>query len=112
MYVWMCSVLVGTSVANWYIYIYQIWKFWYILKELGTEIFDLVYMQNLVYIWYIFVGGFSWDFKPIYLVYYNPETDKSIVVLKLSKKVWWFCLKWQGCQIGFFDAKFHAFGFF
>jgi len=45
----MCSVLVGTSVANWYIYIY-------IFKELGMYIFDLVYMKNLVYIWYMFVG--------------------------------------------------------
>jgi len=44
-------------------------------------------MKNLVYIWYIFVEGFSWDFKPIYLVYYKAETDKPTVVLKLYKKV-------------------------
>jgi len=80
MYVWMCSVLVGTSVANWYIYIY-------IFKELGMYIFDLVYMKNLVYIWYMFVGCVRWNFKPIYLVYYKAETDKPIVVLKLYKKV-------------------------
>jgi len=26
-------------------------------------------MKHLVYTWYIFVRGFSWDFKPIYLAY-------------------------------------------
>ena len=46
-----------------------------------------VYMKNLVYIWYIFVGGFSWDFKPIYLVYYKAAEDNPIVVLKLYNKV-------------------------
>jgi len=33
-------------------------------------------MKHLVYIWYTFVGGFSWDFKPIYLAYRTAETEK------------------------------------
>jgi len=46
-------------------------------------ILDLVYMKSLVYIWYVFVGGFIWDFKPIYFFYYKAETENQIVVLKL-----------------------------
>jgi len=53
---------------------------------LGMQIFDLVYMKNLVYIWYIFVRRFSWNFKSVYLVYYKAKTEKPIVVLKLYKK--------------------------
>jgi len=33
-------------------------------------------MKNLVYIRYIFVRGFSWDFKPVCLVYYRAKTQK------------------------------------
>jgi len=40
-------------------------------------------MKNLVYIWYILVRRFSWDFKPVYLVYHKANTEKPIVVLKL-----------------------------
>jgi len=40
-------------------------------------------MKNVVYIWYIFVRGFSWDFESIYLVYCKSETEKPIMVLKL-----------------------------
>jgi len=66
-----------------YIYIYTLGKIWYIFKALGIYIFDLVYMKNLVYIWYILVRRFSWDFKPVYLVYHKANTEKPIVVLKL-----------------------------
>ena len=52
-------------------------------------------MKNLVDIWYIFVKGFSWDFKPVYLVYYKTKTEKPIVVLKLYKKVERFGLTWE-----------------
>jgi len=70
MYAWMCSVLVGTSVANWYIYVYtKFFKFGIFSKSLAYE-FLIWYIWK---IWYIFVGGFSWDFKPIYLVYYKAE---------------------------------------
>ena len=76
---WLALVL-PTGIC---IYIYQIWTIWYIFKELSIYIFYLVYMKYFAFIWYIFVGGFSWDFQPIYLVYYKAETDKRIVVLKL-----------------------------
>jgi len=44
-------------------------------------------MKNLVCIWYILVRGFSWDFKPVYLVCYKAKTEKPIVVLKFCKNV-------------------------
>ena len=69
------------------IHAYQIFKIWYIFKVLGTLIFDLVYMKNLLYIWCIFVRGFSRDFQPTDLIYYRVETEKPIVLLKLHKKV-------------------------
>jgi len=44
-------------------------------------------MKNLVYIWYMFVGGFIWDFTPNYLFYCKAWTEISfIVVLKLYVK--------------------------
>ena len=38
---------------------FQIWKFWYIFRVLGIYIFDLAYVKNLAYIWYILVEGFG-----------------------------------------------------
>jgi len=69
-----------------YIYIYISIKFF----KFGIFSKSLVYkflIWNIWKFWYIFVGGFIWDFKQIYLVYYKAETDKPIVVLKLYKKV-------------------------
>jgi len=34
-------------------------------------------MKILVYIWYIFVGGFIWDFTPNYLFCCKAWTKKS-----------------------------------
>jgi len=31
-------------------------------------------MKNLIYIWYILVRRFSWDFKPVYLIYHKTNT--------------------------------------
>ena len=88
------------SVVNWYIYIPNL-NIWYNFKLLGIKIFDLVHMTNLVYIWNIFVGGFSLDFKPVYLVYYKAKTEKPIAVLKLYKNFQVFCLTWEyACTFG------------
>ena len=66
-----------------YTYIYtKFEKFGIISKCLVYNFLILYIQEKLVYIWYIFVRGFSWDFKPVYLVYYKAKTEKPTVVLK------------------------------
>jgi len=66
-----------------YTYIYtKFEKFGIISKCLVYNFLILYIQEKLVYIWYIFVRGFSWDFKPVYLVYYKANTEKPTVVLK------------------------------
>ena len=57
----------------------------------------VIFSQCLVYnfliwyigkIWYIFVRRFSWDFKPVYLVYNKAKTEKPTKVQR-------FCLTWE-----------------
>jgi len=59
------------------------------LKTHGTSIIDLVHTRNLVYIcpWYIFVGGFSWDFKPNYLIVILQSVSKETIVIAPSAVV-------------------------
>jgi len=52
----LCNCFLLTSVANWYIYIPN-WKSLVYFQTAWYINFDLVYMKNLVYIWYILVKG-------------------------------------------------------
>ena len=70
---------IGRSVANRYSSVANI-QIWYIFKLLGIWFFDSPYTKNLIYNRYIFVRGFSWDCKTVYLVdtkrKHKPTVDK------------------------------------
>ena len=56
-------------------------------KVLGISTFDLVYVTNLVYIWYTyFFGGFSCDSNQFIWFITKVNRENIIVVLKLYKK--------------------------
>ena len=58
---------------------------------LGIQIFDLVYMENLVYIWYIFDRGFTCNLKSMCLLSNKAEIVKTQCGKAISKSLVILC---------------------